>query len=77
MHFFWYTIFWTHIVELEFVLVLLLQVPRKVVKDGSAATAVGVKAGGPSHLMHLQTRLLICRPPTGSAKQLEATFLQE
>lgn len=50
----------THVVELQFALVLFLQVSRQVVQDGSAAAPVGVEARGPSHLMHLQTRLFIC-----------------
>ena len=50
----------THVVDLQFALVLFLQVSWQVVEHGSAAAPVGVETRGAGHLVHLQPRLLVC-----------------
>lgn len=65
----------THVVDLEFALVLFLQMSRQVVEDGSAAPPVGVEPRRASDLVNLQTRLLVWRRAEGKRAEPQSNII--
>lgn len=56
----WRLFWWgTYVIDLEFALVLFLQMSRELVEHGAAAAPVSVEAMRTRDLVHLQARLLI------------------